>query len=178
MSNWFQLYWKNKCISFFVEKYGYKLISIRNVSHELAICHGYSRTREWLSNTTVEEYLKICRKKIISMVNDCDSPNIIIDDLFDIKLWHILVQNYKSVLFNLWVDDATRINRICIRESITSLSKGSDELRFLDEWKRQFGINSVISLADHNIDVSDKTILEIAQEMLLLGNLERNNGYE
>ena len=162
---------KTSVSTFFVEKYGYRLISIRNVSHELAIYHGYSRTREWLNNTTIEEYLRICREKVISMVRNSSSTNIIIDDLFDIRLWNFLVKNYKSVLFNLWVDDNTRINRMCLRESLTSFSKGNEELRFLDEWKIRFGINDVISSANYNIDVNNKTILEVVQEILSLEHM-------
>ena len=149
-----------------MEKYNYKLISVRNVSHELAMKNGYSRTREWLIDTTVAEYLKRCREEILSMVNDNISTNIVIDDLFDIELWNDIAKNYESLLINLCIDEKTRINRMCIRESFVSVSMGHEELRFLDGWKINFGIKDVISLASNSIDVSDMTIAEIAQEIM------------
>lgn len=160
---------KTSVARYLADHYNYSVISVRNISHALAVENGFSRTREWLSNTSIEQYLSECRKYILSIINN--RQNFIIDDLFDIQLWNGVVL-YDSILVSFNLDKSIRIKRIFQREKLKSMDDAENELMFLDTWKERFGILEVISSAGFNVDTTNKQIAEIAETLLSI--VEKN----
>ncbi len=143
------------------------LISIREVSHELAKLNGYSRTREWLNNISVDQYLLECCKSVMLRIDK--NQNYVIDDLFDKNLWIQINNIYPSVLIALELSKTIRIARMCKRGSYQSMNEAIEELDFLDNYKEQFGIKNVIQMSKKVIDVENKSIDEVAN-LIFLGS--------
>lgn len=142
---------------------GYSLISTRLISHNLSLKNGYMRTREWLRQTSIDNYLLECRKEFMKQLSN-NTQNYIIDDLFDIILWNDIKNKYKSVLISMSLPERIRIERMQKREQL-NLINAKQELKFLDDWKKMFGIQEVIDSANINLDVSNLSSSEVVKSI-------------
>jgi len=143
------------------EENNYTLLSMRKISHDLAIKHGYSRTRDWLKETSIKNYLSACRKAILLNISK-DNSNYVIDDLFDIELWNEINSEYNSTLISFSLPDEIRIARMQKRENLNFID-AQKELSFLDNCKKAFGIEKVINNASAHLEVSNLNPHEIMQ---------------
>ncbi|MEY8519113.1 polyprenyl synthetase family protein [Lachnospiraceae bacterium 29-84] len=141
-------------------QHNFSVISVREVSHEIAQSHGYSRTREWLKKISTADYLLECRKSILANLR-YDNQDYIIDDLFDLQLWNDIKDNFDSVLISLSATEQSRSLRMVKRENRDELSS-LQELSFLDGCKQSFGIDSVIHASSFTISVDDCQPSEVA----------------
>lgn len=91
---------KTTVSNIFKDTYNYSFINIREVSHSLAIEKGFTKTREWLLSTTINNYLTVCRNKILELITSINN-NIIIDDLFDYELYCELIDKFKRYFFRI-----------------------------------------------------------------------------
>lgn len=166
---------KTSVAKYLVEKYNFNLISVREVSHTLANKKGYFRTRDWLKNSSVNQYLGECRREIINILhnNEC---NYVIDDVFDLDLWHFIQGSFDSCLINFHLNEHVRMERIYKRENLENKYKAIEELNFFDTWKKAFGICEVMNETDNYINVAEKSIIEIANEIIFI--CERKKSYE
>lgn len=143
------------------ENFSYILLSVRNISHELAIENGYSRTREWLKNTDIKTYLKECREKIIEIIKKLPDNNIVIDDLFDWDLYLELNKKFDTRLVLFTVSEEDRLPRIKQRTGFDD-KVSKKELQLLDSYKIDFGIEKVMKDASITINTTSKSAFDIA----------------
>ena len=123
------------------EKYDFTLLSVRDISHQLANKNGYNRSRDFIMSIGNEKYLEICRQEILRLLSS--TGDYIIDDIMDPSLWIDIVKSYDCLLLSFKLEENKRLDRLCTRLNC-DWNFACIELKFLDDCKNSFGIGSII----------------------------------
>lgn len=133
---------------------GYFYIKERDILHDLAIASGFRRTREWLAAKGTQNVFQAATKETVRQISDLGSANCLIDGSYDRCLPHILRANLSytrvtiiSVIASLEERERRMMGRLGV-----SLEEARKEKNLIDGFKRDAGIEDLISHADISID--------------------------
>lgn len=136
------------------EYLGYEFIPVRPLLHKVAEEKGYSRIRQWLAEEGAENLVQATRGELVTVITERQKlPGVIVDDNFDRGLGGLIRSAFPGdtvLVIAFTLDGSTRETRMATRLG-KSVEEAREELKLLDGFKAQAGIDEVISNADLTI---------------------------
>lgn len=134
----------------------FEIISERGILHNLAVEHGFKRTRDWLANAGVTALLEAARTATVQLIEAIQREGIIIDGSYDRELPGYLRGAFPQAQLTIILvalDPRIREDRMKARLG-RSLQEAREELSLINGFKLAAGIEEVIRQADISVDNS------------------------
>lgn len=136
---------------------GYKLLDERAIIHDLAVKKGYSRSRHWLESEGLNCLVEAARSETIQNIRESqDCKGVIIDGAYDREIPEVINSVFpeaRLTIINIIAERDVRKNRMELR--LGSLAdQALFELEGIDCFKREAGVEEIMSRADITIDNS------------------------
>lgn len=145
------------------------IIGERKILHKLACKHGFTRTRYWLSNFSIDSILDEALTETISVIRTEKSERgVILDGSYDRRLPQALAQEFRNEKILIIVVNTERSTReFRMRERLKGSSEEAlREIELIDGFKYAAGMGEIMEGADLVIE-NDRPIDEAVRELQL-----------
>lgn len=136
------------------ENLGIPIIGEREILHQIANLHGFSRARHWIKEIGLDQALDETLKTTIQIIKEKREENIILDGSYDKRLPELLKNEIKDkqiLVIAVMAMKEKREERITERMKIDH-KEAKKEMQLIDNFKKYAGMEEFIKKADFVIE--------------------------
>ena len=147
---------------------GAQHLSEREISRSIAHSQGFSRSRQWVETTGLEEAAVRIREKTVAVIGDYSDRIVIVDGVYDRQLPVDIRQSHatrRMGLIAIEADAKLRVPRCAERMGGVAIELAKRDVIYLDEIKERVGGEELIQAADLTV-VNEGNINDAVNEVL------------
>lgn len=160
---------KSTLARFVANSLGLEFIEHQKLVHSIAISKGFERSRYWLAEVGVEEFIRESEDEMLVRIDAHKENGVVLDVVYNQEMLDKIRNKFpesKLLLISISTESGTRGERISGRMGGVSGKEGVKEREFRDGFLRDAGMESALKTTD--IEVMNNGNLEKTQEELLL----------